>query len=318
MDIEIKDYLTPDEIKEICKDALYQKIREDMRGLNINDIIANISNADVEAMVDAYVGEDDFCKTEIPKKVRNAIESISAFTVFRKADVWERKNSVAYDILEEECRATRPLIKKRVEQIINEYNFPQLECDEIIYTIADVLTDRLLPEKEVSNMGTVNCLRCDFCHKDNGNCTAVGGFCTAVAAAHCPMLREYLDTGLTPELVQETAELAIWVHESGLEKIKEWIKADKEGRIVVLPCKVGDILYKIFKERAKCSAYGECFDEYFCCGCKCECDSIIQYVIRPIQPNTLPSLVQYIGDIGKTVFLTRDDAEKALETMKDG
>lgn len=148
MDIEIKDYLNPDEIKEICKDALYQKIREDMRGLNINDIIANISNADVEAMVDTYVGEDDFCKTEIPKKVRNVIENISTFTVFRKADVWERKNSVAYDILEEECRATRPLIKKRVEQIINEYNFPQLERNEIMYTIADILTDRLLPEKE--------------------------------------------------------------------------------------------------------------------------------------------------------------------------
>ena len=149
MDIDIKDYLTPEEIKDVCKDALYQKIREDMRGLNINDIIANISNADVEAMVDAYVGEDDFCKTEIPKKVRNVIENISTFTVFRKADVWERKSSIANDILEEECRAARPLIKKRVEQIINEYNFPQLERDEIMYTIADVLTDRLLPEKDV-------------------------------------------------------------------------------------------------------------------------------------------------------------------------
>ena len=149
MDIDIKDYLTPEEIKDVCKNALYQKIRENMHGLNINDIIANISNADVEAMVDAYVGEDDFCKTEIPKKVRNVIENISTFTVFRKADVWERKSSIANDILEEECRASRPLIKKRVEQIINEYNFPQLERNEIMYTIADVLTDRLLPEKEV-------------------------------------------------------------------------------------------------------------------------------------------------------------------------
>ena len=151
MDIDIKDYLTQEEIKDVCKDALYQKIREDMRGLNINDIIANISNADVEAMVDAYVGEDDFCKTEIPKKVRNVIENMSIFTVFRKADVWERKSSIANDILEEECRAARPLIKKRVEQIINEYNFPQLERNEIMYTIADVLTDRLLPEKEVGD-----------------------------------------------------------------------------------------------------------------------------------------------------------------------
>lgn len=149
MDIKIEDYLDEQEIKEICKDALYQKIREDMRGLNVYDIIANISLSDVAAMVDAYVGEDDFCKTEIPKKVRNVIENISIFTVFRKADVWERQSSIANDILEEECRAARPLIKKRVEQIINEYDFPQLERGEIMYTIADVLTDRLLPEKEV-------------------------------------------------------------------------------------------------------------------------------------------------------------------------
>lgn len=149
MDIKIEDYLDEQEIKEICKDALYQKIREDMRGLNVYDIIANISHSDVAAMVDAYVGEDDFCKTEIPKKVRNVIENISIFTVFRKADVWERQSSIANDILEEECRAARPLIKKRVEQIINEYDFPQLERGEIMYTIADVLTDRLLPEKEV-------------------------------------------------------------------------------------------------------------------------------------------------------------------------
>lgn len=31
MDIKIEDYLDEQEIKEICKDALYQKIREDMR-----------------------------------------------------------------------------------------------------------------------------------------------------------------------------------------------------------------------------------------------------------------------------------------------
>lgn len=148
MDIKIEDYLDHDEIKEVCKDALYQKIREDMRGLNVNDIIANISHSEVAAMVDTYVGEDDFCKKTIPQKVRDVIEGLSSFTVFRKADAWERKNSVAYDILEEECHNARPLIRQRVEQIVNEYKFPQLERDEIMYTIADVLTDRLLPEKE--------------------------------------------------------------------------------------------------------------------------------------------------------------------------
>ena len=148
MDIKIEDYLSKEEIKEICKDAMYQKIREDMHNLNVNDIIANISNAEVEAMVDTYVGEDDFCKREIPKKVHRVIDELSTYTVFREADAWERKNSIAYDIMQEECRASRPLIKARVEQIINEYNFPQLERDEIMYTIADVLTDRLLHKKK--------------------------------------------------------------------------------------------------------------------------------------------------------------------------
>lgn len=148
MEIKIEDYLSEEEIKEICKVALYQKIREDMRELNVNDIIAGISYAEVAAMVDTYVGEDDFCKKEIPEKVHRVIDDLSTYTVFRRADVWERKNSIAYDIMQEECRASRPLIKARVEQIINEYKFPQLERDEIMYTIADVLTDRLLPEKE--------------------------------------------------------------------------------------------------------------------------------------------------------------------------
>ena len=153
MDIKIEDYLDEQEIKEICKDALYKKIREDMRKLNVNDIIANISYAEVAAMVDTYVGEDNFCKKEIPQKVRRVIDKLSTYTVFRKADAWERGNSIAYDIMQEECRASRPRIKARIEQIIDEYNFPQLERNEIMYTIADVLTERLLPEKDGDRNG---------------------------------------------------------------------------------------------------------------------------------------------------------------------
>lgn len=35
-----------------------------------------------------------------------------------------------------------------------------------------------------------NCLKCHYRHEDNGNCTATGGFCTAVPAAHCPLIPE--------------------------------------------------------------------------------------------------------------------------------
>lgn len=36
----------------------------------------------------------------------------------------------------------------------------------------------------------LNCLKCGYIDKTNGNCTAVGGFCTAVPAAHCPLIPE--------------------------------------------------------------------------------------------------------------------------------
>ena len=93
-------------------------------------------------------------------------------------------------------------------------------------------------------MEKINCLRCNFRHTDNGDCTAVGGFCTAVPAAHCPLLREYLDTGLEPEAV-ETVKLALaakhlvdleTLNNTPISRLVELAEADKDGRVVVLPC----------------------------------------------------------------------------------
>ena len=67
-------------------------------------------------------------------------------------------------------------------------------------------------------METVNCMRCDFRHKDNGNCTAVGGFCTAVKAAHCPLLRAYLDTRLTPEQIKNLDSPITYIVSTGGDK----------------------------------------------------------------------------------------------------
>ena len=51
-----------------------------------------------------------------------------------------------------------------------------------------------------------NCLKCHYRHPDNGNCTAVGGFCTAVLAAHCPLIPELLDRAEAAEACAEKAE----------------------------------------------------------------------------------------------------------------
>ena len=157
------------------------------------------------------------------------------------------------------------------------------------------------------NLGMVNCMRCRFRHEDNGNCTAVGGFCTAVPAAHCPMLRKYLDTGLTPEQCENAkviVESAFSDDTSKAERIRELLKADKDGRLVVLPCRVGDGLWTF---------------------CTHPVEQVYSFTVTDISTlngrtmlNTSRCGVIDARDVGKTVFLTREEAEKALEAMKDG
>lgn len=55
-------------------------------------------------------------------------------------------------------------------------------------------------------------------------------------------LAECEDTGLTPEMVREVAEFAVWVHENGKDKIREWVRAEEEGRLQVFPVKVKNVI----------------------------------------------------------------------------
>lgn len=153
-------------------------------------------------------------------------------------------------------------------------------------------------------MGDVNCLRCRFRHEDNGNCTAVGGFCTAVPAAHCPLLREYLDTGLTPEEIKTPSEdtminlaaQALCVEPS---RLRELAKADKDGRVVVLPCRQGDELWTYCNHPVK-RVYSFTVSDVSTLNGRTVLNTLGLGTIRP-------------EDIGKTVFLTREEAEKAMK-----
>ena len=126
-------------------------------------------------------------------------------------------------------------------------------------------------------------------------------------------LAAYEDTGLTPELVRETAELAIWVHDNGLEKIKEWIKADKDGRLVVLPVK--PVLTPILSSMLYIIEDGDIYE-----------DALYEAIVgmsengeMNVVYTTLSDQITFEqADIGKTVFLAHEKAEKALEAMKDG
>ena len=152
-----------------------------------------------------------------------------------------------------------------------------------------------------------NCLRCNFRHKDNGNCTAVGGFCTAVPAAHCPLLRQYLDTGLTPEEIDMDHEAAETLRQlcrgCDLDRLEKLAEADKDGRLLVPPCKVDDVLYRaspsgVVVHRVANVMYRGLTSRWYI--------------------DTIPNLPYASEELGKTTFLTSEEAEKALEAMKDG
>lgn len=152
-------------------------------------------------------------------------------------------------------------------------------------------------------------------------------------------LAAYEDTGLTPEEINDLAsvreispeaEYAINKHADNIierldkllhqtdddARLRDLAEADKDGRLVVLPCKVGEKLWVIGRDNVPREMELEppdirtvCTDEDNLCMSTCNRrpDGYCAYRLR----NDGTS-------IGKTVFLTREEAEKALEAMKDG
>lgn len=121
-------------------------------------------------------------------------------------------------------------------------------------------------------------------------------------------LKAYEDTGLDPEKIswlKETVEMAFADDPSMAERMHELAVADKEGRVIVLPCKVGEPAYWVHN------------------GIITDCR------INRIQTNRkgvflcLKSTNKAHGAfrvdvcLGETVFLTREEAEKALQEMEE-
>lgn len=109
-------------------------------------------------------------------------------------------------------------------------------------------------------------------------------------------LADYEDTGLEPEEIEDAVVGAKLLAKSQLvsafgvaaERLRELAEADKDGRVVVLPCKVGDTVYILRRTFDGADVVGE--TELWWAD---------------------------IPQIGRTVFLTREEAKKALEAMKD-
>lgn len=125
-------------------------------------------------------------------------------------------------------------------------------------------------------------------------------------------LKSYKDIGTLKELKElkengaftglELAKLAIMQKE-----LKEYEDLETQGLLVRLPCKVGDTVYvptRVLVSEFKitaifCDIHGTYFYWLFYCGIYERTSGFSEC------------------DIGKTVFLTREEAEKKLEEMKN-
>ena len=129
--------------------------------------------------------------------------------------------------------------------------------------------------------------------------------------AVCERLAAYEDTGLTPEQVENAKtiiESAFAEDTSKAERIRKLLAADKDGRVVVLPCKVGDTVWRIVRDGEPHITRDEVRDMYFA-------DDMTLCV------ELVGGRVTFTEKFGKTVFLSREEAEKALQEMegkKDG
>lgn len=132
--------------------------------------------------------------------------------------------------------------------------------------------------------------------------TFEGNFCCSQKQVW-ERLKAYEDTGLSPEKVswmKEVVEAAFDNDTSRIERAHNLHVADKEGRVIVLPCKVGDTVYFALLGRIIEKQVFSIVS--FSNSTRIYCDGTSEY-FRP-------------EDIGKTFFLAREGAEKALREME--
>lgn len=121
-------------------------------------------------------------------------------------------------------------------------------------------------------------------------------------------LKAYEDAGLSPQACAEAREIEETLSgcDYSISRMVELMKADKDGRVIVLPAKKGDTLYAVTRFGIEKRVVKEIAAPFF---------------YNSYESSDRAALPTAIRNFGKTVFLSREEAEKALQEMegkKDG
>lgn len=118
--------------------------------------------------------------------------------------------------------------------------------------------------------------------------------------SHIDRLAAYEDTGIDPDELRIIGDIKRFKYEiifgSKADRLKELSDADNAGRLIVLPCKVGTLIYIGSRPAIITQFFGYVRERYFHAVFCDENEGI-----------DIP-----FEEIGKAVFLTREEAEAAL------
>ena len=120
-------------------------------------------------------------------------------------------------------------------------------------------------------------------------------------------LKQYEDSKLSPEDAANLHAILRLGDGMTLMRLRELAVADQEGQVIVLPCKVGQRVFALLDTDKHIS---ECEVKRIGLG-----DQIGFVGLEPIGARGREYGVALNG-FGKTVFLTREEAEKALAEME--
>jgi hypothetical protein len=116
-------------------------------------------------------------------------------------------------------------------------------------------------------------------------------------------LKAYEDAGLSPQACAEAREIeeTLSGYDYSISRMVELMKADKDGRVIVLPAKKGDTLYAVTRFGIEKRVVKEIAAPFF---------------YNSYESSDRAALPTAIRNFGKTVFLSREEAEKALQEME--
>lgn len=140
---------------------------------------------------------------------------------------------------------------------------------------------------------------------------------------------EYMAEMLSVEMDSQIGLLALfyrnlWAMADLREKLKEYEDLEEQGRLVKLPCKVGDTIYIIAPKSCDCT--GECDLYNSLKWCKKYCPNgfkgsgVLETVIQRIEIRENDTYVMTdkdgLRDLGN-IFLTKSEAEAILKELRE-